>query len=121
MFAIVALYSLGFNYYIPPNNGDDVTYYHGALSIAAGEGFKSQGTWIKDWPPVQSTIVAIAMTLSGSREYFIAKIVNILAVFLSLLLAYRLMVNEQRQLPLISCLYHRRLSDIFADGDGRTG
>ncbi len=103
LFAIVALYSLAFNYYVPPNSGDDVTYYQGALSIAAGEGFKSQGTWIKDWPPVQSTIVALAMTLSGSREYYIAKIVNILAVFLSLLLAYRLMVNEQRQLPLISC------------------
>jgi 4-amino-4-deoxy-L-arabinose transferase-like glycosyltransferase len=104
LFAVVALYSLGFNFYVPPNNGDDVIYYQGALSIAAGEGFKSQGTWIKDWPPIQSTIVAIAMLLTGSHEYYIAKIVNILAVFLSLLLAYRLMVNEQRQLPLISCL-----------------
>ena len=61
LLATIPLYLLGFNFYVPPNNGDDVTYYHGALSIAAGEGFKSQGLWIKDWPPVQSTIVASAM------------------------------------------------------------
>lgn len=104
LLAIVPLYMLGFNYYVPPNNGDDVTYYHGALSIAAGDGFKSQGLWIKDWPPVQSAIVATVMQLTGSREYYVAKVVNIFAVCVALVLAYRLMVSEQRQLPLVSCL-----------------
>ena len=98
------MYALGFNYYVSPNSGDDVTYFHGARSIAAGEGFKSQGDWIKDWPPVQSTIVATVMLVTGSREYFIAKVVHIFAVFISLCLAYRLMVNEQRQSPLLACL-----------------
>jgi hypothetical protein len=92
----------GFNFYVPPNSGDDATYYDGALSIVAGEGVKSQGQWIKDWPPVQSASVACAMWLIGSREYWIAKIVNILAVFLSIVLAQRLMINEQRQLLVTS-------------------
>ena len=102
--AVLLLYVLGFNYYVPPSNGDDVTYYHGALSIAAGEGFKSQGSWIQDWPPGQSLLVAMAMKLLGSREYYVAKIVNLFAVLLALLLAHRLMVAEQRKLPAVACL-----------------
>lgn len=101
---VLLLYLLGFNEYVPPQNGDDVVYYHGAISLADGHGYQSQGQWIRDWPPVQSTLVAAVMRLTGSREYFLAKVVNLLAVLLSLLLAHRLMVREHRNAPLLACL-----------------
>ncbi len=105
LFAVVlVLYGLAFNIYVPPNNGDDITYYHGGLSILAGEGFKEQGKWIVDWPPVQSCLVAAVMGLTGNQEYYVAKIVNGIAVFLSLLLAHRMMLSERRSQPTLSCI-----------------
>ena len=101
---VVLLYSLGFNYYVAPINGDDIVYYEGAVSLSEGNGFKSQGLWIQDWPPVQSMLVAGAMYLTGNREFYISKLVNLVAVLVSLLLAHRLMVREQRRLPTLSCL-----------------
>ena len=103
MLVVLVLYGLAFNPYVPPENGDDISYFHGALSIAAGEGFKEQGKWIIDWPPVQSSLVALAMRLTGIREYYIAKILNVFAVLVSLLLAHRLMVAECRIRPALSC------------------
>lgn len=104
MLVVFVLYGLAFNVYVPPTNGDDVTYFQGALSIADGDGFKEQGKWIIDWPPVQSTLDAAAIWLTGIREYYLVKIINGIAVLLSLLLAYRLMVSESRCQPLLSCI-----------------
>ena len=87
---VVVLYTLAFNPYVPPQNGDDISYYQGALSIVAGDGFTEQGKWIVDWPPVESSLVALAMLVTGLREYYVAKIVHGIAVLISLLLAHRL-------------------------------
>ncbi|MDZ4851458.1 MAG: hypothetical protein SGI77_19380 [Pirellulaceae bacterium] len=100
---VLGIYGLMFNVYVPPSNGDDITYFHGALSIAAGAGFKEQGRWIIDWPPVQSALMATTMLLTGVREYYLAKIINGLAVFLALAMAHRVMVLENRSSPLLIC------------------
>lgn len=101
--AVVVLYTLAFNPYVPPQNGDDISYFHGALSIVAGNGFTEQGKWIVDWPPVHSLLVAIAMLMTGLREYYVAKIVHGIAVLISLLLAHRLMGSEKRLQPTLCC------------------
>ena len=101
---VLVLYGMAFNPYVPPQNGDDISYFHGALSIAAGEGFKEQGKWIIDWPPVQSSLIALVMRLTGIRDYYIGKIFNGFAVLVSLLLAHRLMVAERRIQPTLCCL-----------------
>lgn len=101
---VVVLYLLGFNFYVPPNNGDDVVYYQGAVSLADGEGYKSQGLWIQDWPPVQSLLVAGTMFTTGNREYYVAKLVNLCSVVLALVLAHSLMKREGRRFPTLACL-----------------
>ena len=98
------LYGLAFNAYVQPTNGDDITYFHGALSIVSGDGFTEQGKWIVDWPPVHSSIVAVAMLLTGIRDFYLVKIINSVALLAAVLLAYRVMVREYRTLPLLSCI-----------------
>ncbi|MEM0970314.1 MAG: hypothetical protein AAGJ31_13230, partial [Verrucomicrobiota bacterium] len=55
---VLLLYGSAMNPYVAPNSGDDTTYYQGALSLARGEGYREQGLFIKDWPPVQSLLTA---------------------------------------------------------------
>ena len=99
-----SLYSLGINNYVQPTNGDDTTYFLGALSLARGEGYTEQGLWIEDWPPVQSALTALAILCTGVEEFYIVKFVNLFAVLLSLVMAYRFMLNEDRSHPMIACL-----------------
>ncbi|MEO0447413.1 MAG: glycosyltransferase family 39 protein [Verrucomicrobiota bacterium] len=94
---VLLLYGSAMNPYVAPNSGDDTTYYQGALSLARGEGYREQGLFIKDWPPVQSLLTAVTMVILNAKGIWVGKVVNLFAVAAAACLMLRFMRREQRK------------------------
>ena len=90
-----ALCLTGLNPYFRPDYHDNITYFVAAESLLSGNGYTFQGAPIADWPPVTSLMLAGVFAISGP-SIFIAKLTSLIAAIISILLAHRLLRNEQR-------------------------
>lgn len=95
-------YLLALNPYLAPDTYDNVVYFEGAQSLAHQGTYQSGGEWITDWPPMMSSLLALPMLL-GFDSVWAAKVVVLVTVALGIFFAYRLLEQEERPLPLLSC------------------
>lgn len=96
------LYLIGLNNFLAPETYDEVLYMEGAQSIAKGEGYRSMGEHIVDWPPLMSTYLSVPMML-GWTSVYVAKLQVLLLVIAAIIVLHHLLKQEKRPHPVLTC------------------
>ncbi len=99
--ALTVLAALGMNGYFLPDFHDNITYYYGAKSIQEDGTYLFFGRPIADWPPVFPAMLAAAFAVAGS-SVVVAKILCLFLAIGTLFVFARVLIREDRPLPLMS-------------------
>lgn len=97
------LYLSALNPFYLPDTHDNILYQEAARSLASGEGFQYSGKLVTDWPPGFPFVLSLPHVL-GVHSIVVSKVIVMAFAVLALLLAYRLLVREDRPMAGWTCL-----------------
>ncbi len=94
----IIAYLLALNPYFLPETYDNAIFFQGAKAIAESGHFLWQGTYVVDWGPGLSGLLAIPIKL-GFDSVLAAKFTIVVLILCGAILAHRLFIKEARPFP----------------------
>lgn len=115
LFLPLLFYVMGINPFLSPSSYDDVTYWEGANSLFYHHNYMINEEPIIDWPPGTSLLFSLPL-LFGLKSFVWVKIVVVICVFFSALLAWKLLEKEKFPHAYISVFFFLLLPSSFLWG-----